>query len=169
MDYSYNVSTIPSTSISFSLTCQLFSLDIINLVIIKGNYLEVYNLTENGLNQILKVLLYGTITALDKYKPGDYQFDVLFILTEKKYFTILSYDIHTNSLITRAKGSVKDQVGRNLEQGQKGIIDPDGKVIGMVLYDGLFKVFILFHFILCFLYFFDYYLIIYIITLDSSY
>ena len=42
--------------------------------------------------------------------------------------------------MTRASGDVKDRVGRPVENGQIGIIDPWCRMIGLHLYDGLFKV-----------------------------
>ena len=145
MDYSYSVSTIQSTIVNFSLSCRLFSAEILNLILIKGNILEIYSLTKNGLILIYQSNFFGSILSLEKYSSGDFQFDLIFILTEKKNFCIFSYNNEINSLILRAKGNVKDQVGKPLEQGVKGMIDPDNKVIGMMLYDGLFKVSITFN------------------------
>ena len=42
-------------------------------------------------------------------------------------------------LVTRAMGDVHDRIGRPTEQGQIGIVDPDCRMIGLHLYDGLFK------------------------------
>ncbi|KAE9461432.1 hypothetical protein C3L33_06662, partial [Rhododendron williamsianum] len=40
----------------------------------------------------------------------------------------------------RAMGDVSDRIGRPTDNGQIGIIDPDCRLIGLHLYDGLFKV-----------------------------
>jgi DNA damage-binding protein 1 len=37
-------------------------------------------------------------------------------------------------------GDVSDRIGRPTDNGQIGIIDPDCRLIGLHLYDGLFKV-----------------------------
>ena len=42
-------------------------------------------------------------------------------------------------LVTRANGDASDRVGRPVELGQRGIVDPQCRLIGMHLYDGLFK------------------------------
>ena len=42
-------------------------------------------------------------------------------------------------LITRANGNVEDRVGRPADNGQLGIIDHQCRLIGLHLYDGLFK------------------------------
>lgn len=42
--------------------------------------------------------------------------------------------------MTRANGDASDRVGRQVEAGQRGIVDPQCRLIGLHLYDGLFKV-----------------------------
>jgi DNA damage-binding protein 1 len=139
----YVVSTFEPTAVSLSLSCHLTppsSPPLRHLVLAKTNLLEIYVFTGDDLIKLLATSISGRIVALEKYQPGDVNHDVIFILTERKYFCILSYDERTNSLITRAKGNLTDQVGRSLEQGQRGIIDPEGRMIGMMLYDGDLKV-----------------------------
>lgn len=46
----------------------------------------------------------------------------------------------TDQLQTRASGDLADRTGRPVEHGQIGIIDPDCRVIGVQMYDGLLKV-----------------------------
>ena len=43
-------------------------------------------------------------------------------------------------LVTRANGNVEDKVGRPADNGQLGVIEPGCQMIGLHLYDGLFKV-----------------------------
>lgn len=43
-------------------------------------------------------------------------------------------------LVSRAAGNVEDRVGRPCEDGQLGIVDPEARLIGLHLYDGLLKV-----------------------------
>lgn len=144
MECSYAVSTLEATAVSMSVVCHLKAslsgAKDTNLILAKGNLLEVYSFSELGLVKVFTTSVFGRITALDKYQPGDHAYDALFILTERKHFCILSYDENNNTLITRAKGNLKDQVGRSLEQGQRGALDPEGRMIGMMLYEGLLKV-----------------------------
>lgn len=46
---------------------------------------------------------------------------------------------HAGELVTRANGDASDRVGRQVEAGQRGIVDPECRLIGLHLYDGLFK------------------------------
>jgi hypothetical protein len=43
-------------------------------------------------------------------------------------------------LVTRANGDVKDTIGGPADNGQLALVDPDCRVIGLHLYDGVFKV-----------------------------
>lgn len=43
-------------------------------------------------------------------------------------------------VITRAHGNVADQMGKPSENGILAVIDPQARVIGLRLYDGLLKI-----------------------------
>ncbi|KAL0321393.1 UNVERIFIED_CONTAM: DNA damage-binding protein 1 [Sesamum radiatum] len=66
--------------------------------------------------------------------------DLLFVATERYKFCVLQWDAEAAEVITRAMGDVSDRIGRPTDNGQIGIIDPDCRLIGLHLYDGLFKV-----------------------------
>lgn len=53
---------------------------------------------------------------------------------------ILSYKSESGDVVTRACGDVQDRIGRPSDTGLIGIIDPQCRMIGLRLYDGLFKV-----------------------------
>lgn len=44
------------------------------------------------------------------------------------------------NIITRAYGNLADNVGKVSEIGAMAVIDPSARVIGLKLYDGLFKI-----------------------------
>lgn len=89
---------------------------------------------------MLDVPIYGRIATLELFRPHGEQQDFLFIATERYKFCVLQWDVETSELITRAMGDVSDRIGRPTDNGQIGIIDPDCRLIGLHLYDGLFKV-----------------------------
>jgi DNA damage-binding protein 1 len=140
MSYSYVVNSQKPTAVHHTVVCSFTSPSDTNLIIAKGNHLEVQTLKEDCLAPVLDVALFGKITALDFYRPANSTQDVIFILTEKKNFSVIGYDTINKKLITRAIGNVKDRVGRDIETGQRGFIDPDHRMIAMLLYDGLLKV-----------------------------
>lgn len=89
---------------------------------------------------MLDVPIYGRIATLELFRPHGEAQDFLFIATERYKFCVLQWDAETSELITRAMGDVSDRIGRPTDNGQIGIIDPDCRLIGLHLYDGLFKV-----------------------------
>jgi len=64
----------------------------------------------------------------------------LFILTERYRFCVLAFDTIKQAIVTKSNGELQDRIGRPAEAGQMAVIDPDCRVIGLHLYDGLFKV-----------------------------
>ena len=140
MAYSYVVGSQKSTAISHSLLCNFTSPTDCNLVLAKGNYLEIHTLRESELIGVIDAPLFGNILAMDTYRHSTLNVDVLFILTDKRHFCVLGFDAENRKIITRAVGNVKDRVGKELECGQRGFIDPDNRMIGMLLYEGLIKV-----------------------------
>lgn len=140
MDYTYAACSHPASAVNFSLSCNFISAAAHDLVIVKNNHIEVYSVTEEGLNMKIDTALYGRITAISPFRFHNSHTDVLFILTESKNFCVLEYDAEVQQIVSRAKGNVKDRVGKDIDNGPIGMIDPDGKLIAMLLYEGLLKV-----------------------------
>ena len=140
MSYSYIVNSQKPTAVHHTIICNFTSPTEKNLIIARGNHLEIQIFREGGLAPVLDVGLFGKITALDFYRPANTSQDVIFILTEKKHFSVMGFDSVNKKLVSRATGNVKDRVGRDIETGQKGLIDPNHSMIAMLLYEGLLKV-----------------------------
>lgn len=140
MSYLYAVTSQRPTATNFSIVCNFTSPTDRNLVLARGNYLEIHVLREHGLSPVLDVPMFGRIKALDFYRPVNGTQDLLFVLIERKKFCILAYDASKNELVTKSIGNVKDRIGRDIEMGQRAFLDPDSRMIGMMLYDGLIKV-----------------------------
>lgn len=68
--------------------------------------------------------------------------DLLFILTFRYNAMILQCTNRDDDLeiITKAHGNVSDRIGKPSETGILAVIDPKARVIGLRLYDGLFKI-----------------------------
>lgn len=140
MSFSYVVTSQKPTAVNFSVVCSFTSPDERNLIVARGNYLSVYSIFDNGISMSLETPLFGRIKCLETYRPSSSATDVLFILTERKSFFVVGYDSQNQKLVTRAVGNVKDRAGRDVEIGQRGLIDPDFRMIGMILYEGHIKV-----------------------------
>uniref|UniRef100_A0A8C7F4P6 DNA damage-binding protein 1 n=1 Tax=Oncorhynchus kisutch TaxID=8019 RepID=A0A8C7F4P6_ONCKI len=123
--------------------CSHFtSAEDLNLLIAKNTRLEIYVVTAEGLRPVKEVGMYGKIAVMELFRPKGESKDLLFILTAKYNACILEYKQNGESIdiITRAHGNVQDRIGRPSETGIIGIVDPECRMIGLRLYDGLFKV-----------------------------
>jgi len=119
----------------------------LNLLIAKSTRIEIYLVTAEGLRPIKEISIYGRVTIMKLFRPEGEKKDLLFLLTYKYNAAILECVRDGNDsfeVITRAHGNVADQISRPSETGSIGMIDPNCKMIGLRLYDGLFKVLISF-------------------------
>ena len=68
--------------------------------------------------------------------------DRLFIVTNRHNAMVLEClnEGPNLEIITKAYGNVGDRIGRKAETGTLAVIDPEGRMIGLRIYDSLFKV-----------------------------
>ncbi|GJN15385.1 hypothetical protein PR202_gb02295 [Eleusine coracana subsp. coracana] len=118
--WNYVVTAHKPTSVSHSCVGNFTSPNQLNLIIAKCTRIEIHLLTPQGLQPMLDVPIYGRIATIELFRPH--------------------WDADKSELLTRAMGDVSDRIGRPTDNGQIGIIDPDCRLIGLHLYDGLFKV-----------------------------
>ncbi|GAV76408.1 CPSF_A domain-containing protein/MMS1_N domain-containing protein [Cephalotus follicularis] len=138
--WNYVVTAHKPTNVTHSCVGNFTSPQDLNLIIAKCTRIEIHLLTPQGLQPMLDVPIYGRIATLELFRPHGEAQDFLFIATERYKFCVLQWDASSSELITRAMGDVSDRIGRPTDNGQIGIIDPDCRLIGLHLYDGLFKV-----------------------------
>ncbi|KAK3137829.1 hypothetical protein QOZ80_5AG0361010 [Eleusine coracana subsp. coracana] len=138
--WNYVVTAHKPTSVSHSCVGNFTSPNQLNLIIAKCTRIEIHLLTPQGLQPMLDVPIYGRIATIELFRPHNETQDFLFIATERYKFCVLQWDADKSELLTRAMGDVSDRIGRPTDNGQIGIIDPDCRLIGLHLYDGLFKV-----------------------------
>ncbi|XP_072033765.1 DNA damage-binding protein 1-like [Amphiura filiformis] len=142
MAYNYVVTAHKPTAVNACVTGNFTSADDLNLIIARNSRLEIYRVTPEGLRPVKEVGIYGRIEVMELFKPPGQEKSHLFILTARYNACILEYvkDEDSEDIVTRAHGNVQDRIGRPSETGLIGIIDPECRVIGLRLYDGLFKV-----------------------------
>ncbi|KOM28694.1 hypothetical protein LR48_Vigan564s000400 [Vigna angularis] len=138
--WNYVVTAHKPTNVTHSCVGNFTSPQDLNLIIAKCTRIEIHLLSPQGLQPMLDVPIYGRIATLELFRPHGEAQDYLFIATERYKFCVLQWDSETAELVTRAMGDVSDRIGRPTDNGQIGIIDPDCRLIGLHLYDGLFKV-----------------------------
>lgn len=118
------------------------SSDDLNLIVAKNSRLEIYLVTPEGLRPLKEVGIYGRIAAMKHFRPAGETKDRLFVLTQRYNAMILECKTNGDDIeiVTKAHGNVADRVGKPAETGILAVIDPKARVIGLRLYDGLFKI-----------------------------
>jgi DNA damage-binding protein 1 len=137
--WNYVVTANKPTAVNKSLVGNFTGPNDLNLIISKCTRIEIHLITPEGLQPMLDVGIYGRISAMELFRPKGEKQDLLFLLTERYKFCVLTYDAANGEIITRANGDVQDRIGRPAEIGHIGIVDPENRLIGMHLYDGMFK------------------------------
>ncbi|KAK4488128.1 hypothetical protein RD792_003870 [Penstemon davidsonii] len=138
--WNYVVTAHKPTNVTHSCVGNFTGPQELNLIVAKCTRIEIHLLTPHGLQPMLDVPIYGRIATLELFRPHGETQDLLFIATERYKFCVLQWNPDNAEIITRAMGDVSDRIGRPTDNGQIGIIDPDCRLIGLHLYDGLFKV-----------------------------
>ncbi|CAH3044667.1 unnamed protein product [Porites lobata] len=140
MAHNYVVTAHKPTAVNAAVVGNFTAADDLNLIIAKNTRLEIHVVTPEGLRPHLDIGIYGRISVMELFRPANEPQDLLFILTARYRVFILSYKPETGDIVTRACGDVQDRIGRPSDTGLIGIIDPQCRMIGLRLYDGLFKV-----------------------------
>jgi len=61
------------------------------------------------------------------------------VSTERYDICVLSFNSATGEIVTEAAGNVSDRVGRPVDSGPIGLVDPDCRAICLHLYTGFLK------------------------------
>ncbi|ENN77681.1 hypothetical protein YQE_05832, partial [Dendroctonus ponderosae] len=142
MSYHYVVTAHQPTAVTACVTGNFTSPTDLNLIVAKSNRLDIYLVTPEGLRPIKEVGLYGKVAVMKLFRPQQENKDFLFIVTYRYNAMILECVSSGDGfeILTKAHGDVSDRIGKPSETGILAVIDPKARVIGLRLYDGLFKV-----------------------------
>ncbi|KPI95266.1 DNA damage-binding protein 1 [Papilio xuthus] len=143
MAYHYVVTAQKATAVTACITGNFTSPTDLNLLVAKLSRLEMYLVTPEGLRPMKEVGLYGKVAKMKLFRPPYEKKDLVFILTARYNAMILEWRTGPNGdleVVTRAHGNVADRIGKPSENGILAVIDPQARVIGLRLYDGLFKI-----------------------------
>uniref|UniRef100_A0A069DXU2 Putative splicing factor 3b subunit 3 n=1 Tax=Panstrongylus megistus TaxID=65343 RepID=A0A069DXU2_9HEMI len=142
MAFQYYVTAHKPTAVNACVTGHFTSETHLNLIVAKNSRIEIFLVGPEGLRPMKEVSIYGKIAVMQLYRPPDEVKDLLFIVTTRYNAMILEaqgeddkLDIHT-----RAHGNIADRIGKISENGIIAVIDPEARVIGLRLYDGLLKI-----------------------------
>ncbi|XP_059050799.1 DNA damage-binding protein 1-like [Achroia grisella] len=143
MAYHYVVTAQKPTAVTACVTGNFTSPTDLNLLVAKVSRLEMYLVTPEGLRPMKEIGLYGRVAKMKLFRPPYEDKDLVFILTARYNAMILEWRTSSSGeleVVTRAHGNVADRIGKPSENGILVVIDPQARVIGLRLYDGLFKI-----------------------------
>ncbi|XP_046628743.1 DNA damage-binding protein 1 [Neodiprion virginianus] len=142
MAHHYVVTAQKPTAVTACVTGNFTSPTDLNLILAKNMRLEIHLVTPEGLRPLKEVGIYGKIAVIKFFRPPHEKKDLLFLLTTRYNAMILECigEGEDIEIITKAHGNVADRIGKASETGIKAVIDPKARVIGLRLYDGLFKI-----------------------------
>jgi hypothetical protein len=143
-----------SSAVNTAITCNfLNNLNNLNLVLAKGNIIEIYNITNEGLESTPYLNVYGKIILLEKI-PADSNSlnlhnkniissstygDSLFILTEDLDFSIIAYNKTKNEIVNLDKGTVKEDIGKRQDKIHS-VFEANYEYAVISAYKNLFKI-----------------------------
>ena len=134
----YVVTAHPADAVSHALVSNFISEDELDLIVSKGSRLVIYSAGPEGLQPFKEVPMYGRIATMELWRPPGQKLAQLFVSTESNKFCILAWD--GSEIVTKANGDLSDRIGRPADSGPIAIMEPRCRLIGLHLYDGLFKV-----------------------------
>eukprot|EP00117_Sycon_ciliatum_P004057 scpid20029/ scgid8581/ DNA damage-binding protein 1; Damage-specific DNA-binding protein 1 len=140
MAYNYVVTAQSSTSVHQCLKANITGKDDVNLLVAKGRNLELSLSTAEGLKPMLVTPIRGHIEVMLAYRPENSETDHIFLLTERLWAMVFSYDQETKEFVTHCCGDAYQRTGRPCDTGFIGVIDPRHKVIALRLYAGMIKI-----------------------------
>lgn len=139
MAHLYIATASKASSVLTTLTGNFLDPKALCLVVAKLNHFELFTITAEGLKAFMDVPIYGSIAYAEFFRPAGFAKDLLFFSTESMHFAVLEYNADKGELSTRAKGALMSRVGKPVESGQMGTIDPEARMICLRLYEGLLK------------------------------
>ncbi|XP_054261134.1 DNA damage-binding protein 1 [Macrosteles quadrilineatus] len=142
MAHHYVVTAHKPTAVTACVTGNFTSTSDLNLILAKNTRIEIHLVTPEGLRPLKEIGLHGKVAVMKFFRPLNEKKDLLFIVTARYNAMILECKGEGDSLeiITKAHGNVADRIGKASENGIIAVIDPEARVIGLRLYDGLLKI-----------------------------
>ena len=140
MAHNYVVTAQPPTAVLHCLVGNFTGPEDINLIVAYSTRIEVSRLTPEGLQPVFEAGIYGRVATMKLLRLEGETTDSLFLTTERYFFCLLGWDAAAKQFQTKSNGDLHDRIGRAREDGQIALVDPGGRIVGLHLYDGLFKV-----------------------------
>ncbi|KAF2083689.1 DNA damage-binding protein 1 [Saccharata proteae CBS 121410] len=129
------------SSVRHALKLNFLSLEEECLAVAKANRLEFYVQTEDGLILQHTKAIYGKVTMLSKLRPATSSTDHLFVGTDRSMYFTLSWDSDARQLRTeKSYVDLADKAARDIQTGNRCLVDPTGRFMTLELYEGIITV-----------------------------
>ncbi|RSM00698.1 hypothetical protein CEP52_008989 [Fusarium oligoseptatum] len=132
-----------ATSIRHAIRANVLDSDIDDLVVAKANRLEIWRLSEEGMECLQTKLIHGTISMLQRLRPKGSETDLLFIGTDRLQYFNLAWNPETKQLdtIERVIEDLSEPYMRHSQSQNKCLVDPTARFLAMHLWEGVLNVF----------------------------
>lgn len=138
--YNYVVTAHKHSGVSHTAVGNFLSPDQRNLLVAKVSYIQVYNITEEGLVCAVELPIYGTISVMKLIRmPHDSQHHLV-IITERHRLCILRWSASENRCHVVSSGDMQDYFVSSSTSEKIGLVDPNARCIALHQYPRLLKI-----------------------------
>ncbi|KAJ2440892.1 hypothetical protein GGF42_007475, partial [Coemansia sp. RSA 2424] len=150
MQYQYIVSAHKASSVTASVSGRFRTPDETNLLVGKGNRLELFTWTtqENSSSSLQLVGEYsfnGQITSLHILHPSDRLTCLCLVFSgtaaQTNKFAVLSWDAATQSMMTESSGHLIEHTGRPTTESKLVAVDCEARAVIVYAYQGIVHIF----------------------------
>ncbi|KAK1397356.1 DNA damage-binding protein 1a [Heracleum sosnowskyi] len=140
--YNYVATAVKASTVYDSVAGNFTGSDVVNLIVGKGNRMEIFIFADDTLKSVLDTTINGRIRTLQLFRPCGELCDLLFVFTEMLEYLVLQWDPVECELVTRSKGVFLEslKICRTEADEQIAVIDPDCRLIGLHLFFGFLEV-----------------------------
>ncbi|PIC34544.1 hypothetical protein B9Z55_014161 [Caenorhabditis nigoni] len=136
MPISYCVSAKKASVVTESVVGNFTGQDNVDLIVARGNRIDVQLVTPEGLKNICEIPIYGQVSTISLIKFRREKQHSLVVVTDKFNLAVLGY--RDGKVITRAAGSIAEYSGRSAETAVAMTIHRSG-LLAIIGYEGSVK------------------------------
>ncbi|KAJ2797068.1 DNA damage-binding protein 1a, partial [Coemansia helicoidea] len=125
-------------SVSGSVRGAFTAAGAVNLIVAKGNRLEVHE-HEGGerLRAVSESVLNGTIATVHFVHPADRATGVVVVTSDKFQFAVLAWDAEEQRVVTESTGEFAEVTGRATTEAKLAAVDERARVVAVYAYQGI--------------------------------
>ncbi|KAI9499864.1 mono-functional DNA-alkylating methyl methanesulfonate N-term-domain-containing protein [Coemansia spiralis] len=141
MQYQYVVSAQKASSVAASVSGAFIAPHETNLILAKGNRLEIHGFAAQSLNLVAEYQLNGRIASLHFFHPSDRLTGLILVTSEKFQFAVISWDAAEHCVVTESTGEIFEVTGRPATEGKLVAVDSECRLIAIYAYQGIVHLF----------------------------